>query len=315
MTSAIEVQHLRAGYRRDLAWRATEVIHDVSFTVPEGSFFGFLGHNGAGKTTTMKALLGLLTPAAGKVLLFGKDPRDPSARRPIGYLPEHPYFYDHLTVTELLQLYGELAGIARHQLQASVMVALERVQLVNKAHARMRSLSKGLTQRVGVAQSIIANPRLLLLDEPFSGLDPIGRKALRELLVDVHRSGTTIFMSSHMLSDVEFLCSQAAILAHGTLRGVVPLGAQQQGLSAEYELTLCATQEYTTTLRERAMSYREEGQLLRLRYRDRALAEEALRASLDAGLAVHGFERLSRSLEELFVELVSAKPPRSEVQP
>jgi len=309
MTIALEVRNLRVGYRRDLAWRETEVVHDISFSIPEGAFFGFLGHNGAGKTTTMKAILGLLTPSSGTVRIFGGDPRLPATRSAIGYLPEQPYFYDHVTVTELLHHYGALSGIPRARLHEATIEALQRVRLSGKAQARMRTLSKGLTQRVGMAQAIIAQPKLLLLDEPFSGLDPIGRKELRELLGDLHRAGTTIIMSSHLLPDVEFLCSQAAIIAHGTLRGIVSLGASQTTASAEYELTVCGAQDSARLLREQAYSHRTEGELLRLRFKDSASAHTALRDALSHGATIHSFERQSRSLEELFVEMVSSQPP------
>ena len=305
MSAALTIEGLRVAYRGDFALRPKEVIHDISFSVPKGAFYGFLGHNGAGKTTTIKAMLGLLRPTAGRIRIFGEDPAIPSARRAIGYLPEQPYFYDHLRVQELVRFYAQLAGVARDTLEKAVHRALELVHLTSRANTPMRTLSKGLTQRVGVAQAIVGSPKLLLLDEPFSGLDPIGRRELRELLVQLHREGTTILMSSHMLGDVEFLCDTAAILAHGTLRGVVPLRSSGAGTSNGYELTLNGSPDGIATCARGAIAERKEQNLTRLQFRDQATAEAALRQALDGGVTIHSYERMSQSLEERFVELVS----------
>ncbi|MCB9497678.1 MAG: ABC transporter ATP-binding protein [Fibrobacteria bacterium] len=199
--------------------KSVEAVQAVSFTVPEGALYGFIGPNGAGKSTTIKTLMGLLRPSSGTVRLMGLDPRDPASRREVGFQPEQPWFYDHLSGLELLQYYGRLAGLSGSRLQRRIeeSCALCKVE-ESWLSRRLRTYSKGMSQRLGLAQAILHQPRLLILDEPMSGLDPMGRRDVREAMKTLHGSGTTIFYSSHVLSDVEEVCTHAAMLVRGTLR-------------------------------------------------------------------------------------------------
>lgn len=217
----IEIRDFSKRYRLGLEnlLRSVEAVRNISLTVPEGALYGFIGPNGAGKSTTIKTLMGLLRPSSGTVRLMGLDPRDPESRRLVGFQPEQPWFYDYLTGLELLQYYGRLSGLSGRKLSQRIEAscALCKVEdgwLVR----RLRTYSKGMSQRLGLAQAILHEPRLLVLDEPMSGLDPMGRRDVREAMKTLHATGTTIFYSSHVLSDVEEVCTHAAMLVRGTLR-------------------------------------------------------------------------------------------------
>jgi ABC-2 type transport system ATP-binding protein len=185
-----------------------------------GEIFGLLGPNGAGKTTTLKMMLGLLRPDRGRVKLFGRPPEDPAARARLGFLPENPYFYDYLTPVEFLDFYGRLHGVPAATRSARIRSALERVGLAGREKTALRKLSKGMTQRLGLAQAIQNDPELVILDEPMSGLDPVGRREVRDLILGLRASGKTVFFSSHILQDAEMLCDRVAIVFRGKLRSV-----------------------------------------------------------------------------------------------
>jgi ABC-2 type transport system ATP-binding protein len=301
---AIEIEGLSYFYRSNWTWRRFQGLCDLNLTIREGECFGFLGHNGAGKTTTIKCMLGLIRPAAGRIKIFGQECALPEARRCVGYLPEQPYFYDHLSVREIMHMYAALAGIERAGIKRSVDEALSLVKLEAKAQVRLRALSKGLTQRLAMAQAIVAKPRLLVLDEPFSGLDPIGRKEFADLLCKQKENGATIFMSSHILSDVEFLCQRVSILAHGRLKGVFDLREIPALINGSYELLVRDYKAVQAELEALSQSASPQGVFLRLNFRDKAKAEEALAAAIRAGAGVESFQFVHGGLEELFVKLV-----------
>jgi ABC-2 type transport system ATP-binding protein len=210
-------KHFRTNWTR----REVRAVEELSFAVHTDEVFGLIGHNGAGKTTTFKLLVGLLRPTSGTLLWCGV-PIDWRARRDgMGFSPEHPYFYDHLTVRETLRLYGQLYGMSRAECRRRIDELSAQFHLGHKLHAAMRTLSKGTLQRVAVAQAIMNRPRLAILDEPMSGLDPTGRKEMREVIRLLKESGTAVLFSSHILSDAEALCDRVAILGEGRLREVV----------------------------------------------------------------------------------------------
>jgi ABC-2 type transport system ATP-binding protein len=203
--------------------------------------FGLLGQNGAGKTTTLKLVLGLLRPDRGEVRLFGRPPSDPAARARVGYLPENPYFYDYLTAEEFLDFYGRLQGLSRDARRARVRAALERVGLAERASTPLRKFSKGMVQRLGLAQAIQHDPELVILDEPMSGLDPIGRREVRDLILDLRRAGRTVCFSSHILQDAEMLCDRVAILDRGRLRSAGKLADLVSSAVRWFEVSLRGT--------------------------------------------------------------------------
>ena len=214
----IQIESLHKTYHSGFLMKPKLALKDVSFHVDAGQVYGFIGPNGAGKSTTIKVLTGLLNFDSGKVLVNGVSPRDVKSRTFLGYSPEQPYFYDYLTGRELLKFYGRLVGLDGAELDSRIGWALELLH-ANKdwIDRRLRSYSKGMMQRVGIAQAILGKPKLLILDEPMSGLDPMGRRDVREAIQELNRDGVTIFYSSHLLSDVESISHRVAMIVDGKI--------------------------------------------------------------------------------------------------
>jgi ABC-2 type transport system ATP-binding protein len=216
--SVLKVQDLKKCYKKGFIPRLHPVLKGVSFTIKSGQITGFLGANGSGKTTTMKCLLGLSFPDSGVVEFFSGQLLDNQVKARIGFLPEHPYFYDYLTGMEFLRFYGELSmDISRSALRDRSLELLRKVGLYAAKDKALREYSKGMLQKVGLAQALIHEPELVILDEPLSGLDPDGRQALGSIIQDTARAGTAVFLSSHLLHDAEKLCDQLVILKDGVV--------------------------------------------------------------------------------------------------
>jgi ABC-2 type transport system ATP-binding protein len=218
---AIEILGLEKTYSVGF-WRKRpkRALHPLQLTVDDGEIFGFLGPNGAGKTTTLKLLMGLVFPTAGSARILGREWTDPSVKAQIGFLPEQPYFYDYLTAHELLEYYGQLSGVHAKQRKQRVEQVLDQVGLSDVRGVQLRKFSKGMLQRVGIGQAILHDPKLVFFDEPMSGLDPMGRREVRDLMEQLKHEGKTVFFSTHILSDAEALCDRVAIIHKGELRGV-----------------------------------------------------------------------------------------------
>jgi ABC-2 type transport system ATP-binding protein len=223
----VECKGLQKTFHIGFFRKRVEAVRNVTFDVRKNEIFGFLGPNGAGKTTTIKMLMGLIFPTAGSATVLGHPIPSRAAKQRLGFLPESPYFYDYLTGEELLDLMGRLFGIAARERKARGQKLLERVGLgrvsAKGSNLPLRKYSKGMLQRIGIAQALINDPDLVVLDEPMSGLDPIGRKEIRDLILSLRREGKTVFFSTHILSDVELLCDRVAIVVGGTLRDCGPL--------------------------------------------------------------------------------------------
>jgi ABC-2 type transport system ATP-binding protein len=200
--------------------RPKRALRPLQLTVEDGEIFGFLGPNGAGKTTTLKLLMGLVFPTAGSARILGREWTDPSVKAQIGFLPEQPYFYDYLTAYELLEYYGQLSGFPAKHRKQRVEQVLQQVGLRDVQGVQLRKFSKGMLQRVGIGQAILHDPKLVFFDEPMSGLDPMGRREVRDLMEQLKHEGKTVFFSTHILSDAEALCDRVAIIHQGELRGV-----------------------------------------------------------------------------------------------
>jgi ABC-2 type transport system ATP-binding protein len=218
---AIEILGLEKTYRVGF-WRKRpkRALHPLHVSVEYGEIFGFLGPNGAGKTTTLKLLMGLVFPSSGSARILGHEWTDPQVKAQIGFLPEQPYFYDHLTAHELLEYYGQLSGVPAKDGKRRVEEVLQRVGLCDIRGVQLRKFSKGMLQRVGIGQAILHDPKLVFFDEPMSGLDPMGRREVRDLMEQLKNEGKTVFFSTHILSDAEALCDRVAIIHRGELRGV-----------------------------------------------------------------------------------------------
>lgn len=211
------IKDVRKSFRSDMSFSFHEVLHGVSLYANNGEILGFLGPNGAGKTTTIKVILGLLKPDSGTVSIYGKPIEDIAVRSRIGYLPESPYLFPHLTLEEFLKFCGELSGLVGKYLALKVEHVLSLLGMEKHAGLRLKNFSKGMTQKAALAQAILHDPDLLILDEPFSGLDLLGRKKMKDILVELKNQGKTIFFSSHILSDMEALCDRTYIIKDGSI--------------------------------------------------------------------------------------------------
>ncbi len=219
MDAAIRTEGLTKVYRSGF-WRIPYAgITDLTLEVPTGTSFGFIGPNGAGKTTTIKTLMSLQRATSGRAWIHGVAVPDPASRRRLGFLPERPYFYEHLTAGEFLDFYARLSEVPSAERAGRITRLLERVDLTRFRDVPLGKFSKGMLQRAGLAQALIAEPDLLVLDEPMSGLDPLGRMLVRDLIREERRAGRTVFFSSHVLADVEEICDRVAIVVGGKLRG------------------------------------------------------------------------------------------------
>lgn len=309
----LEIDNLVKNFRSHWTFRPIEAVKEVSLKVYEGESFGFLGHNGAGKTTTIKCIMNLIHKTSGRILVHGIE-IDPAVHHGVlGYLPEHPYFYDHLTVRETLDFFASLHGLRNPERAKRVDETLELVGLAGRHKSSVRSLSKGLQQRLGFAQAIINKPKLLLLDEPFSGLDPLGRLEIRQLILDLKQAGTTIFLSSHILSDVEDICDRVSIMTHGVLRSVFSLTDRAMFSDRSVQLTvelLPQHGELRAALEASAAEYsvvnRGESQLVELKFPEYAAAVEAVRGVFEAGAVLVDFQSSNVSLEEIFMNITRA---------
>ena len=234
---AIEILALEKVYSVGF-WRKRpkQALFPLGLTIEDGEIFGFLGPNGAGKTTTLKLLMGLIFPTAGSARILGKEWTDPEVKSQIGFLPEQPYFYDYLTARELLHYYGKLSGVPGNELSKRVETVLSRVGLPDVGGVQLRKFSKGMLQRVGIAQAILHEPKVLFFDEPMSGLDPMGRREVRDLMEKLKQEGKTVFFSTHILSDAEALCDRVAVIHLGQLRAVGTVEELTSGVQGKVEM-------------------------------------------------------------------------------
>ncbi len=219
MPAAIHTEKLGKTYLTGFWMRPFLGLEDLSLEVPEGATFGFVGPNGAGKTTTIKILMGLQSATSGKAWIHGVPVPDPASRKKVGFLPERPYFYEYLTAYEFLAFYANLSELPTAGRDARIRTLLERVELARFSDIPLGKFSKGMMQRAGLAQAMIADPEMLILDEPMSGLDPMGRVLVRDIILEEKKRGKTVFFSSHILSDIEAICDRVAIVVGGRLRG------------------------------------------------------------------------------------------------
>jgi ABC-2 type transport system ATP-binding protein len=298
---AIEILDLEKSYQVGF-WRkrAKVALRPLRLTIEEGEVFGFLGPNGAGKTTTLKLLMGLVFPTAGTARILGRDLDDPQVKSQIGFLPEQPYFYDHLTARELLNYYGQLSGVPAKGRRARVEQMLDRVGLSDSAGVQLRKFSKGMLQRVGLAQAILHDPKLVFLDEPMSGLDPMGRREVRDMIQQLRHEGKTVFFSTHILSDAEALCDRVGVIHQGELRGVGAIAELTSQTQGRIEIIFYAPR-VPAALTQLGAEARVSGNIV-----NAVLPEE----QQDAALEVLRRERLKlisltpvrRSLEEYYIQ-------------
>jgi ABC-2 type transport system ATP-binding protein len=307
----VEIENLTKDFQVGF-WkkRPVRVLDDLSLQVHKGEIFGFLGPNGAGKSTTLKILMRLLHPTSGKARILGRPIDSVSMHQSIGYLPENPYFYDYLTPEELLVYVGRLFGFSSLVLARKVEALLKRVGLAESRKLQLRKFSKGMVQRIGIAQAIINDPEVVFLDEPMSGLDPLGRMEVRQIITSLKAQGVTVFFSSHILPDVEAICDRVAILNKGKLQQV---GALEEilkvGIDGHEVILSKWSAPVLNELREICSEVRQMGDRLHLRLRTPAQLEALFSLIASRKLELISMNPIRPSLEEYFQSLVGSDPP------
>jgi len=303
--AVIEITNLTKDYEVGF-WRKSKVraLDGLSLSIDRGQIFGFLGANGAGKTTTLKLLMRLIFPTTGSAQILGHDIQDASMHQRIGYLPENPYFYDYLTAREFLDYCGEIFGLRATDRKRRTANLLARVKLDEKRwDTQLRKFSKGMLQRVGLAQSLVNDPEIVFLDEPMSGLDPVGRREVRDLIAALRDEGKTVFMCSHILSDIEVLCDRVAILKRGRLAQVGYLDELRRTKEGPNRMEVMATGTDAETLRQQLpdTDIAPTPRGLRIEISSEDEIDLVLAALRKAGGKIVSVQPVNQSLEELFL--------------
>jgi ABC-2 type transport system ATP-binding protein len=305
MDTVLRIENLHKSFKTGFIPKRKRILKGLSLEVQGGEIFGYLGPNGAGKTTTIKCILGLIFPDAGRIEIFGHSNLSLKAKEKIGFLPENPYFYDYLTATEFLRFYSDITLVKREDRQRQIDRLLDMVGLKQATDLQLRKFSRGMLQRVGLAQALINDPSLVLLDEPLGGLDPLGRKEMRDVIVRLKEEGKTVFLSSHILQDIEMICDRVAILVEGEIINQGPL----QDLISEKvlftEVTLSGVgRDDLVGLGE---LYSVAGERILLRVFDEDKIEEVLQRVKEKKGKIHTLIPRTETLEDLFVGAVKSK--------
>jgi ABC-2 type transport system ATP-binding protein len=297
-TYAIDTQALRKEFNGFAAVRG------LTLQVKRGEVFGFLGPNGAGKTTSIKMLLGLVRPTAGSATLLGRPIADRLARARTGFLPEHFRFHDWLTAAEFLVLHGQLYGMSQAEIQKRSADLLERTGLAEFRDKQLRTFSKGMLQRIGLAQALLNHPELVFLDEPTSGLDPVGRRLVRDIIRQLREEGTAVFLNSHLLSEVEITCDQVAFIKHGEVLQTAPVNTLMNGSTSVTIRARGIPAEAPAALAQWGRDVRFEGENLLLSVSDEEHLPEINRWLVAHGADVYAILPQRLSLEDLFIQVV-----------
>lgn len=304
MENVLEIENLTMDYLVGF-WRKrpTRVLDGLSLQVERGEIFGFLGHNGAGKTTTIKILMRIIYPTAGKALILGKPIEDVEMRNRIGYLPETPYFYDYLTGYELLDYFGKLFGMNGVTRKKRIQDTLDLVGLPDVGKKQLRGYSKGMLQRIGIAQAILNDPEVVFLDEPMSGLDPIGRREVRNIIASLRDQGKTVFFSTHILSDVEVLCDRVAILKNGKRVAYGRLDeVQGRDIGALEMVTTTVDAPGVAALAPFATQLRQTASGLHFEVKDADTLDQIIQLVRQHGGRIVSVNPVKTSLEEFFIK-------------
>jgi ABC-2 type transport system ATP-binding protein len=316
MADLIVVDKLEKRFRIGFTMKRVDAVKGVSFRVREGEIFGFLGPNGAGKTTTIKMLTGLIRPTSGRATLFEHPIPSSTAMKDIGFLPENPYIYPFLTPTEFVEMCGQLSGLKGKALRDRTRQVLDRTGVLYAADRPAKRLSKGMLQRTALAAALVANPKLLILDEPMSGLDPIGRKEVKDLILDERAQGRTIFFSTHILGDVETLCDRVTIMrlgeivVRGKLDELLRSGSQSIGV-----VIVGAQEGLVNFCTERGFQANVVGERLLVELPDRASVTELIKIALQQGAEVEEVVPHHQTLEDLFMREAIYTPQTAERKP
>jgi ABC-2 type transport system ATP-binding protein len=302
MAAVLEIDNLFKAFKVGFIPKKREILKGVSLSVAAGEIFGYLGPNGAGKTTTLKCVLGLIFPDRGKVRIFGHPPDSAVGKERLGYLPENPYFYDYLTAAEFLDFYARLFGLRKKEKDEKIAVLLRLVGMEKARDLQLRKFSRGMLQRVGLAQALINDPALLFLDEPLGGLDPLGRKELRDIIVRLKQEGRTIFLCSHILQDIEMICDRVAIIVGGR---IISQGALQSLISEKVlftEVTLSGIDPADLVDLGEPVSTLGDRILLKIVQEDNI--ENLMALVHERKGRIHSLVPRTETLEDIFVEMV-----------
>ena len=297
-TYAIETKHLQKAFGEKLA------VRDLSLQVRRGEVFGFLGPNGAGKTTSIKMFLGLVRPTAGSASLLGHPISDHQVRAQVGFLPEHFRFHDWLTGEEFLHLHGQLYGMPADAVRRRSDYLLDRVGLEAHRRQQLHTYSKGMLQRIGLAQALLNTPQLVFLDEPTSGLDPVGRRLVRDIIREISQQGTAVFLNSHLLSEVEITCDRVAFIKHGEVLQTTELSTLVDGDTSVSIRADHVSPEVLAGLQRFGRNVRPDGAVTRLILSDEAQLPEITRYLVSQGVDVYAITPERLSLEDLFIKIV-----------
>lgn len=303
MEAALETKGLSKTYR---GLRKVRALEPLDLSIAPGTVFGLLGANGAGKSTLVKTILGICRATTGYALIFGRDSRNPDARLQVGYLPEGTHFARYLTGRNVLEYFGQLAGLTGDRLREQVTLKLKLVGMADWADKKVAKYSKGMRQRIGLAQAMLGDPRLIILDEPTDGVDPEGRHHIRELIIRLGKEGVTLFLNSHMLSEVETVCHEIGIMYQGRLlkRGKVQDIRNEMSMrDGKYQLVF-HTGPLPQTLPPQLAGLQREEQGFRISVGNREEIPRLVDALRDSGVAVYGIEQYHASLEEAFLRLM-----------
>lgn len=305
METVLRIEDLHKSFKTGFIPKSKKILNGIALEVKEGEIFGYLGPNGAGKTTTLKCVLGLIFPDRGKIEIFGQSNLSMEAKERIGFLPENPYFYDYLTATEFLSFYNDLMPAKKEEKKEKIATLLRLVGLEYAAGLQLRKFSRGMLQRIGLAQALINDPSLVFLDEPLGGLDPLGRKEIRDVIVRLKGVGKTVFLSSHILQDIEMICDRVAILVEGQ---IINQGALQDLISekvAVTEITISGIQgEDFEDLGER---YSAQGGRILLKVFEEEKIADVIRLVQTKKGKIHSLIPRTETLEDLFVGAVKQK--------
>lgn len=301
MHAAIQTMHLSKTFGEKTA------VKDLTLTVERGEVFGFLGPNGAGKTTSVKMLLNLITPSSGEGFILGEPLTNPMVRQKVGFLPEHFRFHDWLKGEEFLKLHAELYHLPKEVARRRVPELLERVGLSQHAQKKLRNFSKGMLQRIGLAQALLNEPALVILDEPTSGLDPVGRRMVRDIIAELRQKGTTVFLNSHLLSEVEITCDRVAFIKQGEVVHISSLKSMLEGeLRIEMRIKNLDA-EVLGGLARWSKNVHLEGERLTLDARQEEDLPEINKYLVERGAKVYSLQVKHISLEDLFIQIVGSE--------
>lgn len=297
-TPALQIESLRKKFGDNIA------VKGLTLQVDQGEVFGFLGPNGAGKTTSIKMLLGLISPTSGYASLLGHPIGDRLVRAQIGFLPEHFRFHDWLTANEFLILHGQLFGMEDKQIRSRVNELLDLLGLTAFSNKQLRTFSKGMLQRIGIAQALLNNPRLIFLDEPTSGLDPVGRRLVRDIIHDLRDKGTTVFINSHLLSEIEVTCNRVAFIKHGEVLKIIELNKSLDGQVSLSVKTRNLVPEIIQNLNKWGQEIRVDDNTLTMVVADENILPAINQFLVENKVEVYSFIPQRISLEDIFIQTV-----------